>query len=111
MNMTRIDTLRVPGASLYYEVHGRGPVLLLIGAGAADAASFNGIATHLADHYTVVGYDRRGYARSPLNHPEEKKRMQTHRHDAHRLLAILSHEPANGFGSTGGAKTRPQPPD
>ncbi len=40
MNDTKVDTLRVPGASLYYEVRGSGPVLLMIGAGAADAASF-----------------------------------------------------------------------
>ena len=104
MNMTRIDTLHVPGASLYYEVRGRGPVLLLIGAGAANAASFNGIATHLADRYTVVSYDRRGYARSPLDHPEGEQRIETHSDDAHRLLAILSTEPAYVFGSSGGAK-------
>ena len=79
-------------------------MLLLIGAGAADAASFNGIATHLADHYTVVSYDRRGYARSPLDHPEEEQRIETHSDDAHRLLAILSTEPAYVFGSSGGAK-------
>lgn len=65
MNITRIDTLQVPGASLYYEVCGSGPVLLLIGAGAADAAIFNGIATHLANHYTIVSYDRRGYVSYP----------------------------------------------
>src|SRR5437667_449778 len=65
MNVTKVDTLRVPGASLYYEVRGSGPVLLMIGAGAADAASFNGIATHLAEQYTVVSYDRRSYSRSP----------------------------------------------
>lgn len=104
MNATKIGTLRVPGASLYYEVRGRGPVLLLIGAGAADAASFNGIATHLADHYTVVSYDRRGYSRSPLDDPQEEQRLETHSDDAHRLLAILSNEPAYVFGSSGGAK-------
>jgi hypothetical protein len=60
MNVTKVDTVRVAGASLYYEVRGSGPVLLMIGAGAADAASFNGIAAHLADQYTVVSYDRRG---------------------------------------------------
>ena len=103
MNITRIDNLRVPGASLYYEVRGRGPVLLLIGAGAADAASFHGIATHLADHYTVVSYDRRGYSRSPLDDPEEEQRLETHSDDARRLLAILSTEPAYVFGSSGGA--------
>jgi len=86
MNVTQVDTLRVAGASLYYEVRGSGPVLLMIGAGAADAASFNGITTHLADQYTVVRYDRRGYSRSPLDDPEEEQRIETHSDDAHRLL-------------------------
>jgi len=104
MHATKIDTLRVSGASLYYEVRGRGPVLLLIGAGAADAASFNGIATYLADHYTVVSYDRRGYSRSSLDNPEEEQRIEAHSDDAHRLLAILSTEAAYVFGSSGGAK-------
>ncbi len=103
MNVTKIDTLRVPGASLYYEVRGSGPVLLLIGAGAADAASFNGIAAHLADQYTVVSYDRRGYSRSPLDDPEEEQRIETHSDDAHRLLAQFRTEPAYVFGSSGGA--------
>ena len=87
MNITKIDTLRVPGASLYYEVRGSGPVLLLIGAGAADAASFNGIAVHLADQYTVVSYDRRGYSRSPLDDPEEEQRIETHSDIATMLTA------------------------
>ena len=99
MNVTKVDTLRVPGASLYYEVRGSGPVLLMIGAGAADAASFNGIATHLTDQYTVVSYDRRGYSRSPLDDPEEEQRIETHSDDAHRLLAQLCTEPAYVFGS------------
>ncbi len=103
MKVTKIDTLRVPGASLYYEVRGSGPVLLLIGAGAADAASFNGIAAHLADQYTVVSYDRRGYSRSPLDDPEEEQRIESHSDDAHRLLAQLCTEPAYVFGSSGGA--------
>jgi len=78
-------------------------VLLLIGAGSADAASFNGIAAHLADQYTVVSYDRRGYSRSPLDDPEEEQRIETHSDDAHRLLAQLCTEPAYVFGSSGGA--------
>jgi pimeloyl-ACP methyl ester carboxylesterase len=40
MNRTRADTLRVPGATLHYEVCGTGPVLLLIPGGPADAGGF-----------------------------------------------------------------------
>src|SRR5260370_41203696 len=102
MNLTQVDARRVPGAGVSYEVRGSGPVLLMIGAGAADAASFNGIATHLADQYTVVSYDRRGYSRSPVDDPAEEQRIDTHSYDAHRLLAHLCTEPADVFGSIGG---------
>lgn len=37
---TRTETLKVPGASLYYEVRGSGPVLLMMPGGPADAGAF-----------------------------------------------------------------------
>src|SRR5687768_8768452 len=46
--------LTVPGASLYYEVSGSGPVLLLIPGGPADAGIFALIVDPLAANYTVV---------------------------------------------------------
>ena len=48
MSLTKSDTLRVPGANLYYEVRGSGPILLLIHGGGGDARAFNGIIRHLA---------------------------------------------------------------
>jgi pimeloyl-ACP methyl ester carboxylesterase len=47
-------TLKVPGASLYYEFRGAGPTLVLRPGGPADAAAFTGIAGALAGRYTVV---------------------------------------------------------
>jgi hypothetical protein len=41
----KTDTLTVPGATLYYEVRGSGPTLLLICGGIYDAAGFAGLAT------------------------------------------------------------------
>jgi pimeloyl-ACP methyl ester carboxylesterase len=61
---TRTDTLQVPGATLYYEVSGSGPMLLLIPGGPADAGVFADLAGFLADRYTVVAYDPRGNSRS-----------------------------------------------
>ncbi|TIU63569.1 MAG: hypothetical protein E5W25_24420, partial [Mesorhizobium sp.] len=54
------STLKVPGASLYYETPGSGPVLLIIPGGPQDAGVFAGLAGRLADRYTVVAYDPRG---------------------------------------------------
>jgi pimeloyl-ACP methyl ester carboxylesterase len=93
----------VPGANLYYEVRGTGPVLLMIHGGGGEADKFLHVANHLADRYTVVTYDRRGHSRSNLTNPTEDYRVETHSDDAHRLLAKLTDEPACVFGSSSGA--------
>jgi pimeloyl-ACP methyl ester carboxylesterase len=97
------DTLRVLGARLYYQVRGTGPLLLLIAGGAGDAESFDGVAAYLVQHYTVVTYDRRGFARSPLDDPEEAIAIATHSADVHQLLASLTTLPAFVFASSIGA--------
>ena len=63
MSPIKTGTLKVPGANLYYEIRGSGPVLLLICGGVYDAAGYAGLAQQLADRYTVVSYDRRGNSR------------------------------------------------
>ncbi|MEV3925976.1 alpha/beta hydrolase [Actinomadura coerulea] len=96
--------LDVPGASLYYEVRGSGPVLLLICGGIYDAAGYAGLADLLADRYTVVTYDRRGNSRSPIDGPPERQRVETHADDASRLLAEVADGPAHVFGNSSGAQ-------
>jgi pimeloyl-ACP methyl ester carboxylesterase len=97
-------TLKVPGASLYYEVRGSGPVLLMMPGGPADAASFHPIAGYLASNYTVVTYDPRGLSHSRLEGPlEGEKIAEIFADDAHRLLAEVTKEKANVFASSGGA--------
>jgi pimeloyl-ACP methyl ester carboxylesterase len=103
MKATTVDTLRVPGASLYYKVRGSGPVLLMIAGGAGDAESFNLVADHLIDHYTVVTYDRRGLSRSPPDDPDQRIEIETHSDDVHRLLAALGTAPACVLGNSIGA--------
>ncbi|SHN43582.1 hypothetical protein SAMN05443668_109241 [Cryptosporangium aurantiacum] len=46
-------TLAVPDATLYYEVRGEGPLVVLVGA-PMDAESFTAVADLLADRYTVL---------------------------------------------------------
>ena len=100
---TKVDTLRVPGASLYYQVRGTGPILLMMSGGHGDADSFDGVAEHLVEQYTLVSYDRRGYARSPLDTPGEMQHVATHADDAASLLDMLGHRPAQVFASSAGA--------
>jgi pimeloyl-ACP methyl ester carboxylesterase len=106
MAPTTTDTLRVPGADLYHEIRGSGPVLLLICGGVYDAAGYAGLAEQLAGRYTVLTYDRRGNSRSPLDAVREPQSIDVHGDDAHRLLTAVGargDEPAYVFGNSSGA--------
>ncbi len=103
MNVTKSATLRVPGARLFYQVSGSGPLLLMIAGGGGGSTGFHGIANALTDSYTCVLYNRRGTSRSPLDDPDEDVSLETHSDDVHHLLEELSSEPAYVFGSSAGA--------
>lgn len=101
---TKIETLKVPGATLYYEVRGSGPVLLMMPGGPADATAFRTIAGNLAPNFTVVTYDPRGLSRSNLDSPlDEERIVEVFADDVHRLLATVTTEKADVFASSGGA--------
>ena len=101
---TKTERLKVPGASIYYEVRGSGPVLLMMPGGPADASAFRRIAGHLESDYTVVTYDPRGLSHSTLDVPVKDERIvEIFADDAHRLLTATAKEPAYVFGSSGGA--------
>jgi len=95
-------TLDVPGARLYYERRGTGPLLLLIGS-PMDSTGFAGLASALADDYTVVTYDPRGIGNSSRQDLGRDVTPEQQADDVHRLLAALGREPAYVFGSSGGA--------
>ncbi|AHH19451.1 alpha/beta hydrolase family protein [Nocardia nova SH22a] len=99
----RSDTLPVPGATLYYEVRGNGPLLLSIPGGGGDAGVFDDMAEVLERHFTVVALDPRGYSRSLLEHGPEDQRVAVQADDAARLLAHLTAEPAFVCGTSNGA--------
>jgi pimeloyl-ACP methyl ester carboxylesterase len=95
--------LTVPGASLYYETHGSGPLVVMVPGAAGTAFAFQAVKEYLVKHFTVVLLDRRGFARSPLTGPQDyKKRLQTEADDVRRLIQHLSKEPAIVFGSSSG---------
>lgn len=101
---TKTDTLKVPGATIYYEARGSGPLLVMIAGGPADAGVFAGLAGCLADRFTVVAYDPRGNSRSTFDGAPEEQDLDIHGDDAARLIAALGDEPAYVFGSSGGAQ-------
>jgi pimeloyl-ACP methyl ester carboxylesterase len=97
-----MTTLAVPGATITYDVHGRGPVLLLVPGGPADAQVFTHLRPLLAEDHTVV-YDPRGLSRSPLDGEPGPHVVRDHADDVHRLLAEVG--PADVLASSGGAIT------
>lgn len=100
----RSSILKVPGARLYYEVQGSGPVLLMIPGGPTDAGIFATVGAALAGRYTVVRYDPRGNSRSVLDGPPVEQDMDVHGDDAARLVEEVGSEPAFVLGSSGGAQ-------
>jgi pimeloyl-ACP methyl ester carboxylesterase len=95
-------TLAVPGAELYYELRGSGPVLLLVNGGEGDAGVFAPLAMLLAERYTVITYDPRGNSRSRLTVPVGEQHVSQYARDAHLLLRALCREPAYLFGTSYG---------
>jgi pimeloyl-ACP methyl ester carboxylesterase len=97
------STLEVPGAHLYYETYGSGPLMLMVPGASGTADSFRRVTEHLAARYTVVIYDRRGFSRSKLAGPQDyAHRLETDADDVRRLIEHLSDEPATVFGSSSG---------
>jgi pimeloyl-ACP methyl ester carboxylesterase len=104
MTTPTVGTLARPSARLYYEVRGSGPALLLVPGGSGEATGYARLAAQLADRYTVVSYDRRGFSRSPLDGPvSDGRRLAADVDDALGLLDQVTDRPAAVFGSSSGA--------
>jgi pimeloyl-ACP methyl ester carboxylesterase len=102
--MTTSHTLDVPGARLYYEVRGSGPVLLVVGS-PMGAGPFAPLADALAVDHTVVTHDPRGISGSRLHDPDEETSVERRADDVAAILDALRVQDADMFGSGGGAVT------
>ncbi len=95
-------TLTVPGARLYHEVRGEGPLVVLVAA-PMDARSFAPLADLLATDHTVLTTDPRGINRSPVDDPDQDSTPELRADDLARLIRALDAGPAVVLGSSGGA--------
>jgi pimeloyl-ACP methyl ester carboxylesterase len=89
----------VEGADLYYEERGSGPPLLLIHGTGAYADLWSPVLDGLARSFRVIGYDRRGFARSPST---KRWSLSDHARDAAALLEALGAARATVMGWSGG---------
>jgi pimeloyl-ACP methyl ester carboxylesterase len=98
-------TLRVPGATLAYDIRaagaGEAPTLFLIGS-PMGAGGFVTLAGHFGDR-TVVTYDPRGVERSTKDEPTSPSTPEQHADDLDRIIAELHVGPVDLFASSGGA--------
>lgn len=96
--------LAAPGATLHYETAGSGPVLALVGhpMGSAD---FRDLAEHFVTDHTVVLTDPRGFGASPLENDRDDADPDRLADDLAAVLGAVTSEPADVFGSSGGAVT------
>ena len=101
---TKSSTLKVPGAKIYYEMQGSGPILLIIPGGPQDAGVFADVSRHLANRYTVVAYDPRGNSRSTFDGEPKELQLDVQADDAAALIEVLGGGPAYVFGTSGGAQ-------
>lgn len=95
-------TLEVPDGTLYYEVRGDGPLVVLVGA-PMDAHSFARLADLLATDHTVLTTDPRGINRSRLHDPDQDSTPEMRADDLSRLITHVDAGPATVLGSSGGA--------
>lgn len=98
------QTLAVPGATLYYETCGSGPLLLIIPGGPQDAGVFAELASHLSSRYTVLAFDPRGNSRTTTAAEPGALDVDLLADDAAALIAANGGGPAFVFGTSGGAQ-------
>ena len=109
MSQVRHQRVQVPGGSIYYRAQGTGPALLVMSGGPGNADTLSSFASFLAEDYTVVSYDRRGYSRSHADDPAETADpaapdgIPRHADDARRLIDDLGSGPVTAFGTSFGA--------
>jgi len=94
----------VPAARLHYETYGNGPRLIMIPGASGAADPFRKAASQLAQRYTVVLYDRRGFSRSTLEGPQDyQHRLDTDADDIALLIGHLTEHAVTVFGASSGA--------
>ena len=82
-----------------FEQTGSGPTVILVAAALADRGGARRFAEHLAEHFTVINYDRRGRGKSTDTQPYAVQREV----EDIEALVNASGGPALLFGSSSGS--------
>ena len=96
--MAKVD---VGGCELWYQVVGEGPPLVQIGGAISAHEGYESITAAMAEHFSVIEYDHRGYGSS--DRPERQDyTMKVWSDDLAALLAALGIERCHVHGGSMG---------
>ena len=87
------------GTAIAFERSGDGPAVILVAGALSDRGGGAGLAARLADHFTVINYDRRGRGSSGDTRPYDVSR------EVEDIEALIDHAggSAHLFGASSGA--------
>jgi pimeloyl-ACP methyl ester carboxylesterase len=94
--------LDVADGTVYYEVRGSGPLLLVVGQ-PMTSGPFAPVADLLAEDHTVVTYDPHGLGQSVTDEPSDLVTPEVEADDLAQIIDAVGGGPADVFGSSGGA--------
>jgi pimeloyl-ACP methyl ester carboxylesterase len=89
----RSSSIKVDGASIYYDTIGSGPLFIPIPGANGTGLLYEPLAAALTHRFEVVLYDRRGYGKSHIltpSKPNMMARLKTHANDVVSLIQYLS---------------------
>jgi pimeloyl-ACP methyl ester carboxylesterase len=97
-----MPTVHVNDIDIYYERHGAGAPLVLIGGLGTDLSEYEGIIRWLAGRYTVLAFDNRGAGRT--DKPDAPYSIEQMAGDTAGLMRALGMERAHVLGISMGGR-------
>jgi 3-oxoadipate enol-lactonase len=97
-----MPTIKVHDIHMYYEIHGEGKLLVLIGGLASDLSELESISRWLAQKYRVLVFDNRGAGRT--DKPDIPYSIEMMAEDTEELLKALAIERAAILGISMGGR-------
>ena len=97
-----MPTVHVGDVDLYYEIHGNGSPLLMIGGLGSSVETWSPFWKRLTEHYRVILFDNRGVGRSTV--PKSSFTIRTMADDAAGLLDAIDVPSAFVYGASMGGQ-------
>jgi pimeloyl-ACP methyl ester carboxylesterase len=95
-----MSTIEINGCRLWYELHGTGDYLVQIGGAVSGHEGYAAVTAAMAQHFTVIDYDHRGYGLS--DRPAQRYTMEVWADDMVALLDALGVEQTHVHGGSMG---------